>query len=233
MSHQASIAIKRKDGSVNSIYCYTDGYIFDCGANLYRYYLSSERVNELIDGGDIRYLGRTLYVESSPNNTRREKDKCSNPILFKSLEDYKDYFFYGLKITHIGCIESYLFDEETSKWLVGSKYCDKFISYEEALTGEIFNTEYTKKYIENLKKVKGNNDHINDYSNKETMESFFDSRIKRLEDSLSTFKNGENVSSRNFTSIDDMITILQSHRDILNGKNEIIALNDRPKIFNK
>jgi len=63
MSTHSSIAIKNKNGTITSIYCHFDGMIEHNGQILLDHYNTEEKVQELIDLGDLSYLAE----RTSPN----------------------------------------------------------------------------------------------------------------------------------------------------------------------
>jgi len=57
MSTRSRIGIVNKDGTVRSIYCHFDGYPEGVGETLRKHYNTPEKINELLDLGDISTLG--------------------------------------------------------------------------------------------------------------------------------------------------------------------------------
>ena len=60
MSTRSRIAIKRKDGSYDSIYCHSDGYPEYTGKMLNDYYNNSDMAEDLIKLGDLSYIDEKL-----------------------------------------------------------------------------------------------------------------------------------------------------------------------------
>ena len=56
MATRSRIAIELKDGRIKSIYCHWDGYISNNGKLLVDHYTDRDKVNQLIELGDISYL---------------------------------------------------------------------------------------------------------------------------------------------------------------------------------
>ena len=56
MSTRSRIGILKKDGSIDSIYCHLDGYPEGVGLKLYKHYNNIEKINKLIQLGDISHL---------------------------------------------------------------------------------------------------------------------------------------------------------------------------------
>lgn len=57
MSTRAKIAIRRKDGSFQGIYCHFDGYLNYAGEILEKFYDTTEKVEKLISLGNLAKLG--------------------------------------------------------------------------------------------------------------------------------------------------------------------------------
>lgn len=57
MSTRSKIAIRRKDGSLQGIYCHFDGYLGYVGEILEKFYDTTEKVEELISLGNLTKLG--------------------------------------------------------------------------------------------------------------------------------------------------------------------------------
>jgi hypothetical protein len=69
MSTRSIIAFDNGD-EISSIYCHFDGYLDGVGLTLYNYYSDIEKVEELMDLGDISILGREIgekqdWIEAS------------------------------------------------------------------------------------------------------------------------------------------------------------------------
>lgn len=75
MATTSTISI-RENGKIRTIYAHYDGYPSHNGAILFQYYTTAEKVNQLIDLGDISILGK--YIEPSNKEShsfsRPEKD---------------------------------------------------------------------------------------------------------------------------------------------------------------
>ena len=59
MSTRLRIAIEKQDGTVESIYCHFDGYLSNNGEILQNHYSTKEKMEKLIELGDISSLGDT------------------------------------------------------------------------------------------------------------------------------------------------------------------------------
>lgn len=60
MSTRSRIAIEEDDGSIRSIYCHFDGYPEGVGAILKKHYTDPQKIEELLELGDLSILG-TFY----------------------------------------------------------------------------------------------------------------------------------------------------------------------------
>ena len=80
MSTRSSIAIKRKDGTIESIYCHSDGYLEYNGALLNQYYKDPNKINNLINLGDISCLA--MRVNPDPTLEHKfEYDKRQENVV--------------------------------------------------------------------------------------------------------------------------------------------------------
>jgi hypothetical protein len=72
MSTRSRIGIQNQDGSVSSIYCHFDGYPEGVGATLNEHYSNRQKLNMLINLGDISILGENVSTmdEHSFNNPK-------------------------------------------------------------------------------------------------------------------------------------------------------------------
>lgn len=69
MATRSYIGIQNEDGSVRSIYCHWDGYPDHNGKILREHYSDREKLNKLIDLGDISALGERLEPDKSKTHT--------------------------------------------------------------------------------------------------------------------------------------------------------------------
>lgn len=60
MSTRCRIAIKEKNGTYRSIYCHNDGYPAGVGITLETYYTNPDKIEDLMDLGDLSSLGASL-----------------------------------------------------------------------------------------------------------------------------------------------------------------------------
>ena len=69
MATRSRIGILHEDGTVDSIYCHSDGYPEYNGKILHGHYRSPAKVKELISLGDISSLGEELEAKDPTNHT--------------------------------------------------------------------------------------------------------------------------------------------------------------------
>jgi len=74
MSTRSTINIKNEDGTIDGIYCHYDGFPDNNGKMLLQHYDSEEKVKELINLGDISFLGPTLNQNDTKSYHRDDGD---------------------------------------------------------------------------------------------------------------------------------------------------------------
>ena len=93
MNTRSRIGLELSDGSVLSVYHHWDGYPEWLGRILNTHYNTKEKVEELIDGGDMSSCWTKDLWDNSADGTygpqyySQRGDDCS-PYLDESLEDY-------------------------------------------------------------------------------------------------------------------------------------------------
>ena len=66
MSTRSRIALKNDDGTIRSVYCHFDGYPEGgVGEKLKKYYTTKEKINKLLDLGDLSTLGKKYDEEKA------------------------------------------------------------------------------------------------------------------------------------------------------------------------
>ena len=65
MSTRSNIAIKRRNGTYEKIYWHSDGYLEYKGIILDMFYKNIEKINSLLDLGDISVLGTRVNPDPS------------------------------------------------------------------------------------------------------------------------------------------------------------------------
>lgn len=85
MSTRSEIAIQKADGTIESIYCHSDGYLSYMGILLHGYYNSYEKAKSIIKENDCSMLRKSIE-ESRFYSTWRNEDtqakKFSNEFNF-------------------------------------------------------------------------------------------------------------------------------------------------------
>lgn len=121
MSTRSNIAIKRKNGTVESIYCHWDGYLSYNGKILLENYKNIDKINRLFELGDISSLrketeptGEHTFDAPQKNVTifygrDRGEDNVSKQV-WNSLGEY----FKNIDTLWIEYI--YVYDEEKQAW---------------------------------------------------------------------------------------------------------------------
>ncbi len=74
MATRCTINIQNEDGSVDGIYCHSDGYPEGVGKILLKHYNTEEKIRELIDLGNLSFLGTTTQFSSDPNDDDKTRD---------------------------------------------------------------------------------------------------------------------------------------------------------------
>lgn len=87
MGTRSTIALERNDGTVIQVYCHWDGYLSGVGATLYGYYNTPEKLEELIEMGDISSLDLDLESTVFYHRDRGEELQCS---LFENYDIFSE-----------------------------------------------------------------------------------------------------------------------------------------------
>jgi hypothetical protein len=74
MATRSYIGVRNTDASVDYIYCHFDGYPEHNGAILREYYSNINRVNELLNLGDLSVLGK--FIGEKMDFDKRIQDTC-------------------------------------------------------------------------------------------------------------------------------------------------------------
>jgi hypothetical protein len=101
MSTRSRIGIQNQDGSVNSIYCHFDGYPEGVGSTLQEHYSDRDKLQKLIELGDISSLGDDLLTTIAYHRDRGEdyfpSRRNESLELFKK-SDFEEYgYVYTLE----------------------------------------------------------------------------------------------------------------------------------------
>ncbi len=110
MATRSRIGIQNPDGSVNSIYCHFDGYPEGVGTTLKDYYSDRDKLQQLIELGDISELGEDL-VNTVAYHRDRDEDyfpsrRNESLELFKK-SDFEEYgYVYTLENKWVTLIQN-------------------------------------------------------------------------------------------------------------------------------
>jgi len=110
MSTRSRIAIEKQDGTVESIYCHFDGYLSNNGEILQNHYSTKEKMEKLIELGDISSLGDT------PEETvayHRDRGENLNIRLYPDVATLFDDG-YNSSVEYVYCLT------KDNKWLVST-----------------------------------------------------------------------------------------------------------------
>ena len=88
MSTKSRIAIENQDRTLDSIYCYFDGYLRGVGKTLFNHY-DREKLEKLLELGDISVLGTSIEDTVAYCRDRGED------LHFKTFKDVEDLFENG------------------------------------------------------------------------------------------------------------------------------------------
>jgi hypothetical protein len=123
MATRSNIAIEKQDGTVSSIYCHFDGYVGGVGKRLFEHYQSKEKLQELIDLGDISFLRETIE-ETIAYHRDREED-YRKPSKYENVEE----FFESFEQQYAYCLT------KEGMYLVGKKSSNQVANLVEVLWG--------------------------------------------------------------------------------------------------
>lgn len=116
MSTRSNIGIKRKNGNIEVVYCHNDGYLSYNGKMLLDNYQNLDKVNSLINLGDMSYLKEDIGSTFFYGRDRKEED--TDKRIYNNLEDYLN------KVDSLFIEYIYLFDEVKNKWEYTESYFD-------------------------------------------------------------------------------------------------------------
>lgn len=97
MGTRSRIGIENEGGTVRSIYCHWDGYPENNGEILLKHYTDVEKINALLDEGDMSSLGREIgskhSFDSKPegecNFYRRDRGETDvDAIVSENVQEY-------------------------------------------------------------------------------------------------------------------------------------------------
>ena len=91
MSTKAAIGIENNDGSILGIYCDYDGYLEGVGQILNKHYQNETTVRNLIELGNIKFLGDNIWA--TEYFIREHNEMNNEPQLLTNVEDFERYFY--------------------------------------------------------------------------------------------------------------------------------------------
>ena len=98
MATRSRIGVEQADGSIRSIYCHFDGYLDGVGQTLLDHYSDSDKLNQLLDLGDLSSLGPQLDGDTEAyardrGETGVEAETSANFEEFLKLQESYIYLF--------------------------------------------------------------------------------------------------------------------------------------------
>jgi hypothetical protein len=103
MATRSTIALEFADGTVQQVYCHSDGYLAWNGAYLLKHYMDPFKVRDLIDLGDLSVLGKDIgtkinfedrmeYVDGEMAQCRAYgRDRGDHGTSANKFKDFDDY----------------------------------------------------------------------------------------------------------------------------------------------
>lgn len=121
MSTRSYIGKQNKDGSIKYIYCHNDGYINGgVGETLFLFYKDEKKIDQLLELGDLSYLGKTTNSEDTCAYSRdRGEDLHIGEAV--SIEDFGELVTDDVFIDYV-----YLYKD--GEWLVWDWDDKKYIA---------------------------------------------------------------------------------------------------------
>jgi hypothetical protein len=116
MATRSAIGFIEYDGSVTGIYCHSDGYISHVGRILKEHYNTIEKVEELLDLGDLSTLGPSIgekaeFTLDAPDASKQciafGRDKGVPETTAITFSNKQEFYYNYL---NSGCEYMYLFD---------------------------------------------------------------------------------------------------------------------------
>jgi uncharacterized protein YutD len=128
MGTRSAIGFVEYDGSVTAIYCHFDGYPEHNGRILEEHYDSIEKVEDLLDLGDISVLGSNIGEKIDFNDYSAYGNQCvaygrdrgESTVGAKQFRDTAEFL---QEYCNSGCEYFYLFDG--NEWVVADRIGDR------------------------------------------------------------------------------------------------------------
>lgn len=138
MSTRCRIGIEQPDGTIKSIYCHHDGYYEGVGTVLQKYYDTPEKINELMELGDISCLGKKYDQEMSTLDWHRY-DKDLTAEQRKKVEENIKGFNYTIAYKDRGDESPARIDNGEEEWIGLLGKCWEEFAY-------LYKKDYDGKY---------------------------------------------------------------------------------------
>jgi hypothetical protein len=98
MATRSRIAIENQDGSITSIYCHWDGHIETNGVILNNNYNTKDKVEALIELGNLSSLDKTLETTVA---YARDRGEDSHQAIYSNVEElFEDGFSSGVEYVY-------------------------------------------------------------------------------------------------------------------------------------
>lgn len=124
MATRCVIGIIRNDGSVECISCHYDGYVLGVGEMLNEYYKDQEKIERLLELGNISTLGENVEPLNGTEHSFEKPDDHTTIAYARDRGDkkveskvMKDLNEFSKKFNESWCEYAYLFDEKNQTWL--------------------------------------------------------------------------------------------------------------------
>ena len=137
MATNGMVALKKADGSVRCSYVICDFSAYEGQKELYKYFLTPERVDALLDFGTIEAVYRHLYPYFNYSvrtftykNNEGELVEDKRNFVFNTFEEFMDAAYRDNYISDPVC-RIMLFDEETNEWYIVNEETRKIVPFED------------------------------------------------------------------------------------------------------
>lgn len=119
MSTHSTITIQHPDNSYDSVYCHWDGYLEWNGQLLYAFYNTSEKVQELINYGDMSALGMNIGEQIDGRSFDLKRVTNFQCEFYARDRGETTHIAHGNNINKIAAQDyNYVFDEKDGVWYV-------------------------------------------------------------------------------------------------------------------
>ena len=127
MATRSNIGAKQADGTIKAIYCHWDGYPAHVGATLSEHYNTAEKVEALLNLGDISTLEQTIE-DTQANAYSMRGDHDTKARTFTSEAEWREYAV-AQWAEYIYLFEGeWNYKEVTDYWKALPKYAEELTS---------------------------------------------------------------------------------------------------------